>query len=353
MKGKGTQRGSAVPYVLLILGCVVVAAAFLKLSGRKPIPPPYTPAQKKTISAWMDKHPRDAAWIDSVRDHIVSQGMLFQDDMSQDRIYVVRDLKPSQVLSRTMWPFLKQGFIYFNPFTGISRMDLPNTDDYDQFFIEYMPDTYSYEWYLGKETGTGPYHLRDLNITHIGRAKGSDDEVITEGCNIFEKAAFRNQKMAELVDEFGFNPKRGNWLGETKYLVTSVTQKSNKTEQPHKWNHDAPEFWMAALQPHIASTKYTPSDKDERREYELKDIKMSQVVQALRKPLSKFGFNADTSIYEKDEEMNGSGRVDATFLPRRWNADAAKIGLVAVEAVHEEGAANIRIIELYGLPVTK
>lgn len=96
------------------------------------------------------------------------------------------------------------------------------------------------------------------------------------------------------------------------------------------------------------------TDRRQLEHFELAEMRIClRLCVMFRKPLSKFGFSADTSIYEKDEEMNGTGRVDATFLPRRWNADAAKIGLVAVEAVHEEGAANVRIIELYGLPVTK
>ena len=310
---------------------------------------PYTSSQRAQISAWMNRHRPDAAWIDPVRDHIVAQGMFFRGDNLEHRLYVVRGLKPSQVLSRTMWQFLRQGFELRPTFANISHKDLPKKTEPDQFFNEYMPTTWSY----GDRGGTGSYKLRDFMVIHVSRDIGPTDVLINEDMQMFTGAAFQTQKMQAVYDELGFNPKRGvetPWPKDLWQLLSPVVRQKPPASKAHHWDHNSSEPWLDKVESHIVSKTYSSSDKDERREYVLKGMRLSQVARAIQSPLARLGFQY-TYGGAITSDIDANDFETATFMPRKWNSDAAKLGLVAVEAVHDAGARGTRIIELYGLPV--
>ena len=108
---------------------------------------------------------------------------------------------------------------------------------------------------------------------------------------------------------------------------------------------------MDNLASHVVSRQFTPSDKDERRDYLLRGVTLSDVAKTIQGPLAKLGLEY-TYGGPVSTDLDSDETQRATFMPMKWNADGAKLGLAAVEVDHD-GPSGVRIIELYGLPVTK
>jgi hypothetical protein len=178
--------------------------------------------------------------------------------------------------------------------------------------------------------------------------------------------------MQKLQAELGFNPKRSSGgpieeaIGDDCMSTVdpkvpppcreatggrgSTSDAGCGSPQRNPWRSPAnPAPWLDALRSKIVGRRVDPAQMDERREYVLKDIKLSEAVEALRKPLAKYGLE-DANHRSVAFLDSGGEYAKVCFTPYKWNPDAAAIGLVAVQAWRNAGDAPVTITEVYGPP---
>lgn len=334
---------------------MIFAIFFLPFTCSKPrsTKPPYTPEQKATISEWMNKNQPDKAWVDSVRDHIVGQGMYFRSSSYEERIYRIHRLRPTQVLARTVWPFLKAGFVVQAPFGGLSRMDDPYTpsDDPDndplpdQFMIEFLPGD---SWSVGGKHG-GAYQLDAYGPLDIRREDASQDEIVDEIVSPDMMGIDEDGRMQKIELDFGFDPRRPNWNDFRTKVITPIMPPTSSVASKHDWRDNVLETWLEPLKSHITSQHFLSSDRDERRDYILNNVTLEDALKEVYPPLFKMGMQSST----KPEDFSLNADNPITLMPVKWNGELAKSGLVAVSLSDEGGPSQVHVIVLYGLAVTK